>query len=76
MLDQPLDLTDVLLAEHQEYRALWARHYVGMEPPQELAQAVNVWQNASALAALNEAGAARQTLSLVPKGTNPENAEY
>ena len=72
VLAQPLDLTDLLLAEHQEYRALWARHYLAMDPPYVLAQAGDVWQKASELATLNEAAAAGEVLSLYPREPTPQ----
>jgi hypothetical protein len=64
------------MAEHQEYRALWARHYLGLEPPCEYSYAVNVWQNASESAALDEAEGEGQDLSLLPEGAGAADAGY
>ena len=64
------------MADNREYRALWARHYLGLEPPYELAQAVNVWQNSSGRAALKAADAAGEALSLLPQGANAADTAY
>jgi hypothetical protein len=66
----------LLMAEHQEYRALWARHNLGLDPPCEYSYAVNVWQNASESAALDEAAAEGQDLSLLPEGASAADAGY
>jgi hypothetical protein len=76
VLGEPLDLSDLLMADNREYRALWARHYLGLEPPYELAQAVNVWQNSSGRAALKAADAAGEALSLLPQGANAADTAY
>ena len=76
MLGEPLDLSDLLMADNREYRALWARHYLGLEPPYELAQAVNVWRNSSSRAALKAADAAGEALSLLPQGANAADTAY
>jgi hypothetical protein len=72
VLGEPLDLSDLLMADNREYRALWARHYLGLEPPYELAQAVNVWRNSSSRAALKAADAAGEALSLLPQEPMPQ----
>jgi hypothetical protein len=64
------------MAEHQAYRALWARHYPGLDSPDEFSQAFDVWQSASERAALNEAAAAGQALSLLPQAANAADAAY
>ncbi len=76
VIESHLDLLDLLLAEREDYRALWARHYLGMEPPEELSQAFYLWENASELAALNQAAASGQIHSLSPPRGAPKNADY
>ena len=71
-----LTFLTLLLAEREDYRALWARYYLGMEPAEELGQAFYLWENASELAALNQAAASGQIPSLSPPGGDPTNADY
>ena len=64
------------MAEDQAYRVPWARHYLGKDSPYEFSQAVDVWQNASERAALNEATAAGQAFSFLPQGANAADTGY
>ena len=64
------------MVDHQEDRALWARHCLGLDSPDEFVQAVDVWQKASERAALNEAAAAGQAVSFLPQGAIATDTGY